>query len=124
MLDEIGIIFNMFCFGIVNFGLFQRLKSVFKKVLVGVDINVLVVGGFILVGGGFEKDCGNVEGVYYKVFSDWWNNIVILIIILEFKINIVVIGGIDFEYFFYCIKNYMRLFLDIVIWEFVVNDYK
>lgn len=30
----------------------------------------------------------------------------------------------DFEYFFYCVKNYMRLFLDIVIWELVVNDYQ
>lgn len=71
----------MLWFGIVNFGLFKRLSGVFRKVFVGVDINVFIVGGFILVGGGIEKDCGNVEGVYYKVFSDWWNKIVILIII-------------------------------------------
>lgn len=79
------------------------MKRVFKKVFIGSDLNVFVVGGFILVGGGFEKDCGNVEGVYYKVFSDWWNNIVILIIIFELKVSVVVIGGIDFEYFLYCI---------------------
>lgn len=123
-LDEIGITPNMLRSGIANLGSPQRLKSVFKKALAGADINVLVVGGSISAGGGLEKDRGNVEGVYHKAFSDWWNNTVTPITTSELKINTVAIGGTDSEYFSYCIKNYMRSLPDIVIWELAANDYK
>ena len=123
-LDEIGITPDMLRSGIANLGSPQRLKSVFKKALAGADLNVLVVGGSISAGGGLEKDRGNVEGVYHKAFSDWWNNTVTPITTSELNINTVAIGGTDSEYFSYCIKNYMRSLPDIVIWELAANDYK
>ncbi|KAJ7382172.1 hypothetical protein OS493_036605 [Desmophyllum pertusum] len=123
-LDEIGITPNMLRSGIANLGSAQRLKRVFKKALAGTDLNVLVVGGSISAGGGLEKDRGNVEGVYHKAFSDWWNNTVAPITTSQLKINTVAIGGTDSEYFSYCIKNYMRSLPDIVIWELAANDYK
>ena len=123
-LDEIGITPSMLRSGIANLGSPQRLKSVFKRALGGADLNVLVVGGSISAGGGLEKDRGNVEGVYHKAFSDWWNNTVTPITTSELKINTVAIGGTDSEYFSYCIKNYMRSLPDIVIWELAANDYK
>lgn len=123
-LDEIGITPNMLRSGIANLGSPQRLKRVFKKALAGTDLNVLVVGGSISAGGGLEKDRGNVEGVYHKAFSDWWNNTVTPITTSELNINTVAIGGTDSEYFSYCIKNYMRSLPDIVIWELAANDYK
>ncbi|XP_022801074.1 uncharacterized protein LOC111338809 [Stylophora pistillata] len=123
-LDEIGITPRMLRSGIANLGSPQRLKRVFKKALTGSDLNVLVVGGSISAGGGLEKDRGNVEGVYHKAFSDWWNNTVTPITTSELKISAVAIGGTDSEYFSYCIQNYMRFLPDIVIWELAANDYK
>ena len=123
-LDEIGITPRMLRSGIANLGSPQRLKRVFKKALAGTDLNVLVVGGSISAGGGLEKDRGNVEGVYHKAFSDWWNNTVTPITTSELKISAVAIGGTDSEYFSYCIQNYMRSLPDIVIWELAANDYK
>ena len=123
-LDEMGITPSMLRSGIANLGSPQRLKRVFKKALAGTDLNVLVVGGSISAGGGLEKDRGNVEGIYHKAFSDWWNNTVTPITASQLKINTVAIGGTDSEYFSYCIKNYMRSLPDIVIWELAANDYK
>ena len=123
-LDEIGITPNMLRSGIANLGSPQRLKKVFKKALNGTNINVLVVGGSISAGGGVEKDRGNIEGVYHKAFSDWWNNTVTPITTSQLKIDAVAIGGTDSEYFSYCIKNYMRTLPDIVIWELAANDYQ
>lgn len=123
-LDEIGITPKMLRSGIANLGSPQRLKRVFKKALAGANLNVLVVGGSISAGGGLEKDRGNVEGVYHKAFSDWWNNTVTPITTSELKITTVAIGGTDSEYFSYCIKNYLRSLPDIVIWELAANDYK
>ena len=123
-LNEIGISPGMLRSGIANLGSPQRLKRVFKKALTGSDLNVLVVGGSISAGGGLEKDRGNVEGVYHKAFSDWWNNTVTPITTSELKVSAVAIGGTDSEYFSYCIQNYMRSLPDIVIWELAANDYK
>lgn len=123
-LDQMGITPSMLRSGIANLGSAQRLKRVFKKALAGTDLNVLVVGGSISAGGGLEKDRGNVEGVYHKAFSDWWNNTVTPITASQLKISAVAIGGTDSEYFSYCIKNYMRSLPDIVIWELAANDYK
>lgn len=123
-LDEIGITPRMLRSGIANLGSSQRLRSVFKKALAGIDVNVLVVGGSISAGGGIEKDRGNIEGVYHKAFSDWWNKTVTPITTSQLKINTVAIGGTDSEYFSYCVKNYMRSLPDIVIWELAANDYQ
>ena len=123
-LNEIGITPSMLRSGIANLGTPERLVRVFQKTLGGTDLNVLVVGGSISAGGGLEKDRGNVEGVYHKAFTDWWNNTVTPITTSQLKINIVAIGGTDSEYFAYCIKNYMRELPDIVIWELAANDYK
>lgn len=123
-LDELGITPGMLRSGIANLGSPQRLKRIFKKALAGTDVNVLVVGGSISAGGGLEKDRGNVEGVYHKAFSDWWNNTVTPITTSQLKINTVAIGGTDSEYFSYCIKNYMRSLPDIVFWELAANDYQ
>ena len=123
-LDQIGITANMLRSGIANLGSPNRLKSIFRKALTGTDIDVLVVGGSISAGGGIEKDRGNVEGVYYRALSDWWNKTVTPITTSQLKINAVAIGGTDSEYFSYCVKNYMRSLPDIVIWELAANDYQ
>ena len=123
-LDEMKIRPSLLRSGIANLGSPQRLKKVFKKALSGDDVNVLVVGGSISAGGGIEKDRGNIEGVYHKAFSDWWNKTVAPITTSQLKINTVAIGGTDSEYFSYCVKNYMRSLPDIVIWELAANDYQ
>ena len=123
-LDQIGITASMLRSGIANLGSPNRLKSIFRKALTGTDIDVLVVGGSISAGGGIEKDRGNVEGVYHRALSDWWNKTVTPITTSQLKINAVAIGGTDSEYFSYCIKNYMRSLPDIVIWELAANDYQ
>ncbi|XP_067041852.1 serine-rich adhesin for platelets-like [Acropora muricata] len=123
-LDQIGITASMLRSGIANLGSPNRLKSIFRKALTGTDIDVLVVGGSISAGGGIEKDRGNVEGVYYRALSDWWNKTVTPITTSQLKINAVAIGGTDSEYFSYCVKNYMRSLPDIVIWELAANDYQ
>ena len=123
-LDQIEITASMLRSGIANLGSPNRLKSIFRKALTGTDIDVLVVGGSISAGGGIEKDRGNVEGVYYRALSDWWNKTVTPITTSQLKINAVAIGGTDSEYFSYCVKNYMRSLPDIVIWELAANDYQ
>lgn len=123
-LDEMGISPSMLRSGIANLGSPKRLKRVFKRALAGDDIHVLVVGGSISAGGGIEKDHGNVEGVYHKALSDWWNNTVTSITASKLKIDAIAIGGTDSEYFSYCVKNYMRTLPDIVIWELAANDYQ
>ena len=123
-LEEMKITPNLLRSGIANLGSPQRLKKVFKRALMGNDVNVLVVGGSISAGGGIEKDRGNIEGVYHKAFKNWWNKTVAPITTSQLKINTVAIGGTDSEYFSYCVKNYMRSLPDIVIWELAANDYQ
>lgn len=48
------------------------MRDVILWLLNGEDVNVVIMGGLIFVGGGLIFDNEDLRGVYYRVFSDWW----------------------------------------------------
>lgn len=123
-LEEMGIKPEQLRSGIATVGSTGRLERVIKKALKGEIINILIVGGSISAGGGLERDRHDLHGIYYKAFVEWWKNTVTPITTSDLKLNVVAIGGTDSEYFSYCIKNYIQVQPDLVIWELAANDYR
>ena len=51
-----------------------RFRNVLVKALKGEQINLIVIGGSNSAGGKLGEDEGNLDGIFFNVFSDWWNN--------------------------------------------------
>jgi hypothetical protein len=98
-----------------------RLKRKLFKVLRGVDVYLDVIGGSHTAGGGIERDEGGIEGIYYRVITDWWNKTIIPVTGSKLRTRGIGIGGAPSDFFQYCFRSYTHKQLDLVFLESAVN---
>ena len=100
-----------------------RLRNVIVKALKGQEINLVVIGGSNSAGGklGIDERC--LSGLYFKVFTNWWNNTfgrAIKAFVNEYEVTI---GGTGSYVFAYCYKTFLPKDrkIDIVLIEASIN---
>ncbi len=101
-----------------------RLKNVLKKALSGEDINLLVIGGSHSAGGKLGLDENSLDGLYFKVFTNWWNNTfgkATKSLMREIQLAI---GGTGSPFFAFCYKTFIKEgeTIDLVLVEISAND--
>ena len=101
-----------------------RLKSVLKKALRGEDINLLVIGGSHSAGGKLGLDENSLDGLYFKVFTKWWNNVIGKATKSFVKEIPRAIGATGSYFFAFCYKTFIveGEKMDIVLIEISAND--
>lgn len=85
----------------------RRLKKVLIKALKGHQINVMVIGGSNSAGGKLGVDEKSLNGLYFKVFTNWWNNTfgkVTKAFVKEYEVTI---GGTGSYFFAFCYKTFI-----------------
>ena len=102
----------------------ERLQNVMVKVLLGQDIGVTVMGGSISAGGGLINDYSDLNGIYYRVFIDWWEKAIQPFTNSKAVLRNLAVGGTSSNFYSYCYKTLLRPqdSMDIVFLEFSVND--
>ncbi|KAJ7333047.1 hypothetical protein OS493_018216 [Desmophyllum pertusum] len=100
------------------------LKNVLKKALRGEDINVLVIGGSHSAGGKLGLDENSLDGLYFKVFTRWWNNNIGKATKSFIKEIPLAIGGTGSYFFAFCYKTFIAVGqkIDLVLIEISAND--
>ena len=101
----------------------DRLKNVLIQALKGQQINLLVIGGSNSAGGKLGVDEKSLDGLYFKVFSNWWNNTFgrpMKAFIKEYQVTI---GGTGSYFFAFCYRTFIPKDekLDIVLIETSIN---
>ena len=101
-----------------------RLKKVLKKALRGEDINLLVIGGSHSAGGKLGIDENGLDGLYFKVFTKWWNNTfgrATKSFVREIQLAI---GATGSPFFAFCFKTFIAEGekIDLVLIEISAND--
>ena len=101
-----------------------RMKKVLKKALGGEDINLVVLGGSNSAGGYFGGDEKSLDGLYFRVFIDWWNSCIGGITKALMKEIQLAIGASGSYFYSYCYQTFLaaREKIDIVLIEVSVND--
>ena len=100
-----------------------RLKNVLLKALRGHDIKLVVIGGSNSAGGKLGVDEGSLDGLFFKVFADWWNDTfgkAMNTFVKEYKVTV---GGTGSYVFAYCYKTFLpkEKECDIILIEGSVN---
>ena len=108
----------------IQAGSLTRLKNVLKKALRGEDINLLIIGSSNSAGGLLGLDENSLDGLYFKVFTKWWNNTFgkgMKSFVKEIQITI---GGTESPFFAFCYKTFIAEGekIDIVLIEISPND--
>ena len=100
-----------------------RLRNVLIKALNGGQINLLVIGGSNSAGGKLGVDEGSLDGLFYKVFTNWWNNTIGRVTKAFMKEFQVTIGGTGSYFFAYCYNTFIpkHTKFDIVLMEASIN---
>ena len=101
-----------------------RMKKLLKKALGGEDINLVVLGGSNSAGGCFGGDEKSLDGLYFRVFIDWWNSYIGGITKALMKEIQLAIGASGSYFYSYCYQTFLaaREKIDIVLIEVSVND--
>ena len=101
-----------------------RLQNIMTRALLGQDIGVIVMGGSISAGGGLMNDYSVVNGVYYRVFIDWWQKAIQPFTDSKVVLRNLAVGGTSSNFYSYCYKTLLKPqdSLDIVFLEFSLND--
>ena len=101
----------------------DRLKKVLIKALEGQQINLLVIGGSNSAGGKLGVDEKSLDGLYFKVFSNWWNNTFGKITKAYVKEYEVTIGGTGSYFFAFCYRTFIpkNEKIDVVLIETSIN---
>ena len=101
----------------------DRLKKVLIKALEGQQINLLVIGGSNSAGGKLGVDEKSLDGLYFKVFSNWWNNTIGKVTRAFVKEYQVTIGGTGSYFFAFCYRTFLPKDekIDIVLIEASIN---
>ena len=101
-----------------------RMKKVLKKALGGENIKLVVLGGSNSAGGYFGGDEKSLEGLYFRVFIDWWNLSIGGITKALMKEVQLAIGASGSYFYSYCYQTFLaaREKIDIVLIEVSVND--
>lgn len=92
-----------------------RLRRVLMKALSGQNINLVVIGGSNSAGGKLGVDEGKLDGLFFKVFLNWWNDVIGKAVNKFMKEFEVAIGGTGSYLFAYCYKTFMPKDTDIDI---------
>ncbi len=102
----------------------SRLKNVLKKALRGEDINLLVIGGSHSAGGKLGLDENSLDGLYFKVFTKWWNNNIGKVTKSFMSVIKLAIGGTGSPFFAFCYKTFIAEgeTIDLVFIEISAND--
>ena len=102
-----------------------RLRDVILRSLNGEDVNVAVMGGSISAGGGLTLDNEDLRGIYYRVFSDWWQKTVEPITGSVLKLHNLAIGGTGSNFFAFCYDVLLKpnTKMNLALLDFAVNDY-
>ena len=108
----------------IQAGNVTRLKNVLKKVLRGEDITLLVIGGSNSAGGKLGLDENSLDGIYFKVFTKWWNKTFGQAIKSSVKEIHLTIGATESPFFAFCYKTFIAdgEKIDIVLIEISAND--
>lgn len=101
----------------------SRLKKVLIKALKGQQINLMVIGGSNSAGGKLGVDEKSLDGLYFKVFSNWWNNNLGKATKAFVKEYQVTIGGTGSYFFAFCYRTFIPKDekIDIVLIETSIN---
>ena len=105
-----------------------RMKNILRKALRGEDIKLVVLGGSNSAGGclGLEicADEKSLDGLYFRVFINWWNNYIGGITKAVMKEIQLAIGATGSYFYSYCYQTFLgaREKIDIVLIEVSVND--
>ena len=94
------------------------------KALLGQDIGVTIMGGSISAGGGLINDYSDLNGIYYRVFIDWWRKAIQPFTDSKVMLRNLSVGGTSSNFYSYCYKTLLKPqdSMDIVFLEFSVND--
>ena len=100
-----------------------RLKNVLIKASKGQQINVAVIGGSNSAGGKLGVDEKSLNGLFFKVFADWWNKTIGKATKSFMKVYPVTIGGTGSYFFAFCYKTFIpkKQAIDIVLIETSIN---
>ena len=101
----------------------NQLKNVLLKALRGEDINLVIIGGSNSAGGKLGLDEGSLDGLFFKVFTNWWNYTFGKAINAFVKVYEVTIGGTGSYVFAYCYRTFLpkQEKIDIVLIEGSIN---
>ena len=101
-----------------------RLKNVLRKALKGEDIRLVVLGGSNSAGGFLGADEKSLDGLYFKVFTSWWNKTIGRVTKAFVKEIQLAIGATGSYFYAYCYKTFISEDekIDIVLIEVSVND--
>ncbi|KAJ7385184.1 hypothetical protein OS493_017561 [Desmophyllum pertusum] len=100
-----------------------RLKNVLIRALKGQQINILIIGGSNSAGGKLGVDEKSLDGLYFKVFTNWWNNTFGKATKAFTKEYEVTIGGTGSYFFAFCYRTFIPkdVKIDIVLIEASIN---
>ena len=101
-----------------------RLKNVLRKVLRAEDVNLVILGGSNSAGGYLGADEKNLDGLYFRVFTNWWNKTIGKVTNASVKTLQLAFGGTGSYFFAYCYETFIveDENIDIVLIEVSVND--
>ena len=102
----------------------ERLQNIVRKALLGQDIGVTVMGGSTSAGGGLVYDYSDLNGIYYRVFIDWWQKAIQPFTDSKVMLRNLAVGGTSSNFYSYCYKTLLKPqdSMDIVFLEFSLND--
>ena len=103
-----------------------RLKNLLIKASKGQQINAAVIGGSNSAGGKLGVDEKSLNGLFFRVFADWWNKTIGKATKSFMKVYPVTIGGTGSYFFAFCYKTFIpkNQIIDIVLIETSTNYIK
>ncbi|XP_001634201.2 uncharacterized protein LOC5513981 [Nematostella vectensis] len=101
----------------------SKLRNILVKALRGEPIRVVIIGGSNSAGGGMDKNTHKMNKRYFRLFVDWWNNIVAAQTGSQMSEDLIAIGGTGSYFFAYCYDTFLAnpKQIDIAIVEAAVN---
>lgn len=100
-----------------------RLKNVLRKALRGEDIKLAVLGGSNSAGGYLGEDEKSLDGLYFRVFTGWWNKTIAKATKAFVKGLQLSIGATGSYFYSYCYTTFIaESKIDIMLIEVSVND--
>lgn len=99
-------------------------RHVLMKALRGENVSMLVIGGSHSAGGKLGLDENSRDGLYYKVFQNWWNETLGRFAKSFLNVTALTIGDTSSYFFAFCYRTFIPegTSFDIVLIEMSAND--
>ncbi|XP_022788907.1 uncharacterized protein LOC111328688 [Stylophora pistillata] len=99
-------------------------RHVLMKALRGENVSMLVIGGSHSAGGKLGLDENSRDGLYYKVFQNWWNETFGRFTKSFLNVTALTIGDTSSYFFAFCYRTFIPegTSFDIVLIEMSAND--